>query len=105
MSKIVYIIAVVIFGVIINKYQLIDKIGYKNAIFLCIALFIADYLLGIFLKKKNDIGSKDDDDVFFDQAPNPLPPPALPPTEDQLEFAEFMKKMEREKERMPVERE
>ena len=67
---------------------------------ICSRLFIR-----YFFKKKNDIGSKDDDDVFFDKTPNPLPPPELPPTEDQLEFAEFMKKMEREKEKVPVKRE
>lgn len=95
MSKIVYLFVVVLGGVLLSKYQFIDKVGYKSAIFLCIVLFIADYLLGVILK--NNGSNKDDDDIFFEQAPNPLPPPTLPPTEDQLEFTEFMKKWNRKK--------
>lgn len=105
MSKVVYLFVVVLGGILLNKYQFIDKFGYKSAIFLCIILFIADCLLGVILKNKNNGSSKDDDDIFFDKAPNPLPPPTLPPTEDQLEFTEFMKKMEREKEKVHVKRE
>ena len=40
-----------------------------------------------------------DNDIFFDNAPNPEPPPTNPPTSEQIEFAEFMKQKRQEQER------
>ncbi len=69
-----------------------------------IAVVIVLYILGLFLEKgfSNKTENVDiDDDIFFDNTPNPEPPPTNPPTSEQIEFAEFMKKQreqEREKE-------
>ena len=69
-----------------------------------IAVVIVLYILGLFLEKgfSNKTENVDiDDDIFFDNAPNPEPPPTNPPTSEQIEFVEFMKKQreqEREKE-------
>ena len=69
-----------------------------------IAVVIVLYILGLFLEKgfSNKTENVDiDDDIFLDNAPNPVPPPTNPPTSEQIEFAEFMKKQreqEREKE-------
>ena len=67
------------------------------------------YILGLFLEKgfSNKTENVDiDDDIFFDNAPNPAPPPTNPPTSEQIEFAEFMRKQrEQEREKSVVRRE
>lgn len=57
-------------------------------------------------KKSETYSDNSDDDIFFDNAPNPTPPPTNPPTSEQIEFAEFMKKQrEQEREKSVVRRE
>ena len=71
-----------------------------------IAVVIVLYILGLFLEKgfSNKTENVDiDNDIFLDNAPNPVPPPtnpptSNPPTSEQIEFVEFMKK-QREQER------
>lgn len=74
-----------------------------------IAVVIVLYILGLFLEKgfSNKTENVDiDDDIFLDNAPNPVPPPTNPPTSEQIEFAEFMKKQrEQEREKSVVRRE
>ena len=90
---------------------------WKNKIFadwsigkqigLLVFLFIA-YLILNAIYKNFETGSLNNDDadidndIFLDNAPNPVPPPTNPPTSEQIEFMEFMKqkrqKQEREKE-------
>ena len=74
-----------------------------------IAVVIVLYILGLFLEKgfSNKTENVDiDDDIFLDNAPNPVPPPTNPPTSEQIEFVEFMKKQrEQEREKSVVRRE
>jgi len=74
-----------------------------------IAVVIVLYILGLFLEKgfSNKTENVDiDNDIFLDNAPNPVPPPTNPPTSEQIEFVEFMKKQrEQEREKSVVRRE
>ena len=86
----------------VNRYQSLTEFS-KNA---SIALFILCIIAYVILDSKNKESKiyqskNDNDNIFFDNAPNPEPPPTNPPTSEQIEFAEFMKKQreqEREKE-------
>ena len=67
-----------------------------------IAVVIVLYILGLFLEKgfSNKTENVDiDNDIFLDNAPNPVPPPTNPPTSEQIGFAEFMKQKRQEQER------
>ena len=71
-----------------------------------IALVIGLYILGLFFEKGLSSNEVDDDDIFIDNAPNPTPSPTNPPTSEQIEFVEFMKKQrEQEREKSVVRRE
>ena len=74
-----------------------------------IAVVIVLYILGLFLEKgfSNKTENVDiDDDIFLDNAPNPEPPPTNPPTSEQIEFVEFMRKQrDQEREKSVVRRE
>ena len=67
-----------------------------------IAVVIVLYILGLFLEKgfSNKTENVDiDNDIFLDNAPNPVPPPTNPPTSEQIGFAELMKQKRQEQER------
>ena len=96
-------IAVVIAGNWLWKNKIFADWSIGQQIGLLIFLFIAYLILSAIYENfelkssSNDV----DDDIFFDNAPNPEPPPTNPPTSEQIEFAEFMRKQreqEREKE-------
>lgn len=71
-----------------------------------IALVIGLYILGLFFEKGLSSNEVDDDDIFIDNAPNPTPSPTNPPTSEQIEFVEFMKKQrEQEGEKELIRRE
>ncbi|WII92507.1 hypothetical protein QEO94_07605 [Kingella negevensis] len=89
------IILFVIF--ILWKLEFITLNFNELFIILIIVLLSLAYDIYKFFHKEND-SNDEDDDVFFDNAPVPLNPTPLPPTSGQIEFAEFMKKMEKEKE-------
>lgn len=78
---------------------------------LLVFLFIA-YLILNAIYENFETGSLNNDDadidndIFLDNAPNPVPPPTNPPASEQIEFAEFMKKQrEQEREKSVVRRE
>lgn len=89
-----------------NKYQGLTGFGKFLSIFLFILCGSLYAILDMKDKKSETYSDNSDDDVFFDNAPNPTPPPTNPPTSEQIEFAEFMKKQrEQEREKSVVRRE
>nr|WP_314485932.1 hypothetical protein [uncultured Kingella sp.] len=84
----------------VNRYQSLTEFN-KNA---SIALFVLCVITYVILdsrskKSKTRQSKNDDDDIFLDNAPNPVPPPTNPPTSEQIEFMEFMKQKRQEQER------
>ena len=76
----------------------------EKKIVLFVFLFIAYLILNAIYENFETNSPNDtdlDNDIFFDNAPNPTPPSTTPPTSEQIEFVEFMRKQreqEREKE-------
>ena len=114
MSKIIYFVAGgIIYYFVEFKYHFfsnfLSSLSWTQKILILVIGFIFSNLLDKWIESLDKDDGNDnnnfDDDIFFDKAPNPLPPPTLPPAEDQLEFTEFMKKMEQEKDKVPVKRE
>ena len=90
----------------VNKYQGLTGFGKFLSIFLFIVCGSLYAILDMKDKKSETYSDNSDDDIFLDNAPNPTPPPTYPPTSEQVEFAEFMKKQrECEQERELVRRE
>lgn len=84
----------------VNRYQSLTEFN-KNA---SIALFVLCVITYVILdsrskKSKTRQSKNDDDDIFLDNAPNPVPPPTNPPTSEQIEFMEFMRQKRQEQER------
>ena len=84
----------------VNRYQSLTEFN-KNA---SIALFVLCVITYVILdsrskKSKTRQLKNDDDDIFLDNAPNPVPPPTNPPISEQIEFMEFMKQKRQEQKR------
>ena len=86
---------------ILWKYEIIVLSRTQLILYLIIIISSFVYDIYQFFYNKYYIDNEDDD-IFFDNAPNPLNPAPLPPTNEQVEFVEFMKKMEMEKEKILV---
>lgn len=86
-----------------SKIKTSPNLSMWQTIGFLIVLFIAYLILEIpNTREKTETNSSlnDDDDIFIDNAPNPTPSPTNPPTSEQIEFVEFMKKQrEQEQER------
>ena len=96
-------IAAAIAGNWLWKNKIFSDWSIGQQIGLLIFLFIAYIVLNVIFEnfETHSSNENDDSDIFLDNAPNPVPPPTNPPTSEQIEFVEFMKKQreqEREKE-------
>ena len=84
----------------VNRYQSLTEFN-KNASIALFVLCVITYVIldGRSKKSKTRQLKNDDDDIFLNNAPNPVPPPTNPPTSEQIEFMEFMKQKRQEQER------
>lgn len=90
----------------VNRYQSLTEFSKNASIALFVLCVIAYVILDSRSKESKTHQLKNDDDIFLDNAPNPVPPPTHPPTSEQIEFVEFMKKQrEQEREKSVVRRE
>ena len=99
LKEIIPTVCAAIIFVWVNRYQNLTEFNKSASIVLFVLCVIAYVILdGRSKESKTHQLKNDDDDIFFDNAPNPTPPPTNPPTSEQVEFAEFMKR-QREQER------
>lgn len=92
---------VLIFIFLLWKFEFIILSNFALFVLLILTLSSLTYDLFKFLNKFFNNSEEDDngDDIFFDNAPNPVVPPSLPPSSEQIEFSEFMKNLQNEQEK------
>lgn len=101
-------IAAAIAGNWLWKNKIFSDWSIGQQIGLLIFLFVAYIVLNVIFEnfETHSSNENDDSDIFLDNSPNPVPPPTNPPTSEQIEFVEFMKKQrEQEREKSVVRRE